>query len=261
MLELYHAGLSQASVKVRTTLKEKGLAYKSHYLRIPEGEHLSPELLAINPDGQLPALVHDREVITETSVINEYLDDAFPDPPLRPASPIERARMRRWSQIVDEHLFHAIATIGWAFGIGPILRERGREEFEKAFARITVPSKRQKWFKAYHGFPQQDIDEARERIAYSVARMERALAEHSYLAGPTYSLADINVLSSAERMPRWAPDLMNEKVSPRSWEWLQRMMERPAVKATYSVSDEAPPRSTEVVAARQSAHRDDNARL
>ena len=43
MLELYHAGLSQASVKVRTTLKEKGLAYKSHYLRLPEGEHLSLE--------------------------------------------------------------------------------------------------------------------------------------------------------------------------------------------------------------------------
>ena len=110
MLELYHAGLSQASVKVRTTLKEKGLAYESRYLRLPEGEHLTPEFLAINPDGQVPALVHDGEVITETSVINEYLDDAFPDPPLRPESAIERARMRRWSQIVDEHLFHAIAT-------------------------------------------------------------------------------------------------------------------------------------------------------
>jgi glutathione S-transferase len=252
MLELYHAGLSQASVKVRTTLKEKGLAYKSHYLRIPEGEHLTPDYLAINPDGQLPALVHDGAVITETSVINEYLDDAFPDPPLRPASPIERARMRRWSQIVDEHLFHAIATIGWAFGIGPILRERGLAEFEKSLARITLHSKRQKWLKAYHGFPQGDIDEARAKIAYAVERMERTLADHPYLAGPTYSLADINVLSSAERMPRWAPDLMNRKVSPRSWDWLQRMMARPAVKAAYAVSDEAPPRSTEVHA-RQSA--------
>jgi glutathione S-transferase len=257
MLELYHAGLSQASVKVRTTLKEKGLAYKSHYLRIPEGEHLSPEFLAINPDGQLPALVHDGEVITETSVINEYLDDAFPDPRLRPASAIERARMRRWSQIVDEHLFHAIATIGWAFGIGPILRERGLAEFEQALARITVPSKREKWFKAYHGFPQEDIDQARERIGWTVERMERALAQHPYLAGESYSLADINVLSSAERMPRWAPDLMSEKVSPRTWDWLQRMLQRPAVKATYCVSEEAPPRSTEVAAAPGSARQND----
>jgi glutathione S-transferase len=140
MLELYHAGLTQASVKVRTTLKEKELTYKSHYLRLPEGEHLTAEFLAINPDGQVPALVHDGEIITETSVINEYLDDAFPDPPLRPASPIERARMRHWSQIVDEHLFHALATLGWAFGIGPILRERGQAEFEKSFARLAIHS-------------------------------------------------------------------------------------------------------------------------
>src|SRR5258708_18607629 len=228
MLELYHAGLSQASVKVRTTLKEKGLAYTSHYLRVPEGEHLSADYLAINPDGQVPALVHGGAVIPERGVSNGSPDDAFPAPPLRPASPLERARMRRWSQIVDEHLFHAIATIGWAFGIGPILRERGAAEFEQSLARITLHSKRQKWLKAYHGFPQADIDEARDKVSYAVERMERALAQHPCLAGPTYSLADINVLSSAERMPRWAPDLMNQKVSPRSWDWLQRMMSRPA---------------------------------
>jgi glutathione S-transferase len=103
MLVLYHAGLTQASVKVRITLKEKGLDYQSHYLSIPQQDHLKPEYLAINPDGQVPTLIHDDQVITETTVINEYLNDAFPDPPLRPGAPVERARMRRWGQIVDEH--------------------------------------------------------------------------------------------------------------------------------------------------------------
>ena len=126
MLTLYHSGLTQASVKVRLTLKEKGLTYTSHFLRLPDGEHLRPEYLAINPDGQVPALIHDGAIITETSVINEYIDDAFPDPPLKPADALGRARMRRWSQIVDEHLFHAIATIGWSQGIGPILRAEGQ---------------------------------------------------------------------------------------------------------------------------------------
>jgi glutathione S-transferase len=244
MLELYHSGLTQASVKVRLTLKEKGLTYKSHFLRLPDGEHLKPEYLAINPDGQVPALIHDGEVITETTVINEYIDDAFPDPPLKPAGALARARMRRWGQIVDEHLFHAIATIGWSQGIGPILRAKGPEEFEKALAKITIPSKRQKWLKAYNGFPQEDIGQARLGISRAVDRAEQVLAEHLYLAGPSYSLADINVLSSVERMPRWAPDLMNEKISPRTYEWFLRIMERPAAKATFCVSDEAPPRST-----------------
>jgi glutathione S-transferase len=95
MLVLYHAGLTQASVKVRLTLKEKRLPYESRFIRLFEQDHLSPEYLAINPDGQVPTLIHDGEVITETTIINEYLDEAFPDPPLRPDSSVARARMRR----------------------------------------------------------------------------------------------------------------------------------------------------------------------
>jgi hypothetical protein len=53
------------------------------------------------------------------------------------------------------------------------------------------------------------------------------------------------VRSSIERIPRWAPDLMTAEVSPRTWDWFQRMMARPTVKATYSPSDEAPMRHTE----------------
>jgi glutathione S-transferase len=242
MLVLYHAGLTQASVKVRLTLKEKGLQYESHYLSIPEQDHLHPEYLAINPDGQVPTLIHDGEVITETTVINEYLDDAFPEPALRPASAVERARMRRWGQIVDEHLFPAIATLGWHFGIGLILRSKDRAVIDEALARLPLASKRQKWTKAARtGFSQGDLDDSRDKITYAVERMERVLAEHPYLAGAGFSLADINVLSSVQRMPRWAPDLMNVRVSPRTYDWLQRMKERPAVKATLAVSSEAPP--------------------
>jgi glutathione S-transferase len=242
MLVLYHAGLTQASVKVRLTLKEKRLPYESRFIRLFEQDHLSPEYLAINPDGQVPTLIHDGEVITETTVINEYLDDAFPDPPLRPDRPVARARMRRWGQIVDEHLFHSVATLAWHHGVGPILRQKDPAEIDRALARLPLPSKRQKWLKATRtGFSQHELDDARSKIAYSIAQMERVLAEHCYLAGETYSLADINVLSSVQRMPRWAPDLMNEKVSPRTYAWLQVMMARPAVKETLSVSDEAPP--------------------
>jgi glutathione S-transferase len=241
MLVLYHAGLTQASVKVRITLNEKDLKYQSHYLSIPEQDHLKPEYLAINPDGQVPTLIHDDQIITETTVINEYLDDAFPDPPLRPVAPVERARMRRWGQIVDEHLFPAVATLAWHYGIGPILRSKSSAEVDQALQRLPLSSKRQKWLKAARtGFSQNELDEARTRIVYGIELMELALSRHRYLAGACFSLADINVLSSIQRMPRWAPDLMNDAVSPATFTWLQRMMERPAVRATLSVSAEAP---------------------
>jgi len=242
MLVLYHAGLTQASIKVRLTLKEKGLPYESRFLRLLEQDHLAPEYLAINPDGQVPTLVHDGEVITETTIINEYLDEAFPDPPLRPDNAVGRARMRRWGQIVDEHLFHSVATLAWHHGVRPLLREKDPADIDRALARLRLPSKRQKWLKAARtGFPCDELEAARSKISYSIDKMERALAAHRYLAGETYTLADINVLSSIQRMPRWAPDLMNENVSPRTYEWLQMMKARPAVNATLSVSEEAPP--------------------
>jgi glutathione S-transferase len=242
MLVLYHAGLTQASVKVRFTLNEKGLRYQSRYMSIPEQEHLTPEYLAINRDGQVPTLIHDGEVITETTVINEYLDDAFPTPALRPASAVERARMRRWGQIVDEHLFPAMATLGWHFGIGPILRSKDNALIDRALERIPLASKKQKWLKAARtGFSQGDLDEARGKITDAIHRMERTLAHQPHLAGANYSLADINVLSSVQRMPRWAPELMNATVSPNTFEWFARMMQRPAVQATLSVSANVPP--------------------
>jgi glutathione S-transferase len=145
-------------------------------IHLPEGEHLSPDYLAINPDGR-PR--HDGHVITETSVINEYLDDAFP---------IRHGRRARssgphaaLSQIVDEHLFHAIATIGWAFGIGPILRERGLAEFEKSLARITLHSSDRNGSRLSR-LSEQDIDVEKTRTRSSGWS---ALVDHPHLAGPT----------------------------------------------------------------------------
>src|SRR5215831_11636747 len=94
MLELYHAGLSSCSKRSRLCLREKGLAYRSHYLDLYTFEHRRPGYLALNPNGVVPTLVHDGKVVMETTVINEYLDEAFPDAPLRPADPWARARMR-----------------------------------------------------------------------------------------------------------------------------------------------------------------------
>ena len=255
MLELYHGGLTQASVKVRLTLKEKGLQYKSRFLRLTAGEHLDPAYLAINPDGQVPTLVHDGAIITETTVINEYLEDVFPDPPLRPADPVARARMRRWGQITDEYLFHSIATLGWNTQISRIFREqRDPAWIDDKLARIPLHEKRQKWLKAARtGFSAEDLEEARRQLRYAIGLMEPVLGRQRYLAGSSYSLADINVLSSLERFPRYAPEIMNEALTPNTHRWLQEMLARPAVKATYSVSDEAPPRSSELYAMQKQA--------
>ena len=81
MLKLYHAEPLANSLKALIPLKEKGLAFESVYVDLHKFEQHEPWFVAINPEGQVPVLDHDGAIITQSSVINEYLEDAFPDAP------------------------------------------------------------------------------------------------------------------------------------------------------------------------------------
>ena len=113
MLELYHAGLTSCSKKARLCLVEKGLDYVSHYMNLREFVHHRPEYLAINPNGVVPSLVHDGVAIIESTFINEYIDEVFPDPPLKPADAAGRSRMRVWGKMADEYGLAAIRVPTW----------------------------------------------------------------------------------------------------------------------------------------------------
>src|SRR5690606_5866217 len=97
--------------KVRITLAEKGQAFESRHFILRAGDQHRPEYLKLNPNGVVPTIVHDGRVVYESAVIDEYLDDVFPDPPLRPSDAWERARMRIWVKQLDEGLHAASATI------------------------------------------------------------------------------------------------------------------------------------------------------
>src|SRR6266478_9607168 len=90
MMILHHGWRSSASRRVRLCLEEKGLAYESHVVDMANMEHHSPEYLKINPLGVIPTLIHDGRPLHENGTICEYLDETFPDPPLRPDTPYAR---------------------------------------------------------------------------------------------------------------------------------------------------------------------------
>ena len=117
-LKYYHAEPLANSLKSMLPLKEKGLAYESVYVDLHKFEQHSDWFTAINPEGQVPVLDHDGTIVTHTTVINEYLEDAFPDAqpdsgPLRPRDAVGAARMRYWNKFVDEQVMNYVSMHGW----------------------------------------------------------------------------------------------------------------------------------------------------
>lgn len=92
---------SSAAWRVRIVLALKGIEAEPAFQHLRRGEQLSPTYRAVNPQGLLPSLVlDDGTVLTQSLAICEYLDEVFPDPPLLPGDPIERARVRAFAQAV-----------------------------------------------------------------------------------------------------------------------------------------------------------------
>ncbi|MGO9990577.1 MAG: glutathione S-transferase family protein [Steroidobacteraceae bacterium] len=241
MLELYHAEPLANSMKCLLCLKEKGLEFVSHYVDLLRFEQHSPEFLKLNPNGQVPVLVHDGAVITESTVINEYLEDVFPDVPLRPNNPVERARMRIWSKFVDEYFCPALSMWGWHLMVRRVAKSLGENELDKVLERIPLKEQRDKWATiAGESFTEAQLADSKRKLCVSIERMEKILANSRWLAGSSYSLADVNSYSMVAGVPRMFSDIMNPGATPLACAWLDAMNARPAVRAALAMPNKVP---------------------
>ncbi len=107
MLQLVHMPFSPFCRKVRLALEEKKLEVE---LVETTPWDLGDELYDLNPAGTLPVLIEGRHVIADSTAIVEYLDDAYPDPPLLPRDALARAEARRIAIWFDQK-FHAEVTV------------------------------------------------------------------------------------------------------------------------------------------------------
>jgi len=98
-LHLFHAGVSNCSMRVRLTLEEKKLPWVSHHIDLFKKENLTPDYFSINPKGLVPVLVEDGVVITESDDIIDHLDRKFPVPTLRPSSDTGLEEMYTWMKL------------------------------------------------------------------------------------------------------------------------------------------------------------------
>ena len=231
-LELFHHGSSACAAKVRFALDEKHLSWTGHYLDILKGEQFSAEYLAINPKAVVPTLRHAGHVITESTIICEYLDEVFPDCALYPADPFLRAEVRYWTKAVDEELHPACSALTYVVSHRHTILRNGVAAFDD-FVNSGDPAGKTarllKWQWIQEGL---EAPGAADKILLYVSylnKMEATLAHQDWLVGNAFSIADVamapylNRLAALAMHPLWADDKL-----PRVADWFSRIQARPA---------------------------------
>ncbi len=99
-MQLYTYFRSSASFRVRIALNYKGLGYEPVSIDLPKGEHRADAYRAVNPQGLVPTLVDRDHRIVQSLAILEYLEERYPEPPLLPSDPLDRAYVRALCGIV-----------------------------------------------------------------------------------------------------------------------------------------------------------------
>jgi len=230
-LALYHNDMSSCAQKVRLMLAEKGLEWESRHLNLRAGEHQKDWYIKLNPRAVVPTLIDGDIVVPESNVINEYLDERFPDPPLKPTDPFGRARMRLWTKQLDEGVHDAgiaVLSFGLAFRHQYLTKgEAGKEMLES----IPDPIKRERRRDVIaKGLDSQYFKMAVARLLTLYRDMDNALASHAWLAGESYTIADAAFTPYIVRLEHL--DVMGLlDPTPRTADWYRRIKVRPSFQA------------------------------
>ena len=227
MLELYHNGTSVCAAKVRLLLAEKNVSWTGRYLDVLAGDQFDPEYLKLNPKGVVPTIVHDGTVVIESTVICEYLDEVFPDVPLRPSDAAGRVRMRLWTKVVDEILHPNVVDITFVVSHRHTVMAKGEENtrrFIEDAPDVVSRERRHGWI--YGGYEAPGVQQAVGHYRKALAQMDDVLADGAWLAGDTFSLADIGVLPYVNRLHMLNMDEMWHDRHPRVADWFERCRAR-----------------------------------
>lgn len=228
-LVLYHAWASSASRRVRFALEEKELAWTGIFVRLLRNEQNTPQYLRLNPNGVVPTLVHEGRIVIESTVINEYLDDVLPETPLRPADPHARARMRVWTYLADTVAIKGFQVMNWNRMMGPTASKWSDAELQAKLATTPMPERREQWRRvAREPYTPGEMTRAADTIRHMLAKMEADLCDGPWLAGATFSLADINMAPYAVRFGELGEHGIELAAYPRIADWWQRLKARPA---------------------------------
>jgi glutathione S-transferase len=242
---LYNAPPSTCSQRVRFVLNAKGLPFEEKKLDLLAGDQLKPDYLKLNPNGVVPTLDHDGNIVIDSSVIIEYLDEIAPEPQnftprahsasedARKRACVARAKMRALMRFIDEMPAAAVRVPTFNLAFLPRFAAMSEAEF-LAFAESKPLRKEFMLAMGRKGFPEKEMNAALDRMKRTYERMDMAIAESGgpWLLGKEITLADVAVMPALVRMADLGLDHMWQDM-PRIKRWYDEIRAHPAFKPTY----------------------------
>ncbi len=247
MLELYTSEPNTFFLKPLVALHEKQAEFQSRWFDADRLEQFtagfSDDVEArLHLEREGPLLRHDDTVISNSFFMLEYIADALPGLPLLPESAYDLYRARASGQFLGAHLGSLVPILGCVRYTVPRLAAMDRAALESKLAAIVPQERRLSWQNLLDGtYTPQILATARERLKFPVARVEAQLASGPWLAGPRYSIADIDAFAMLRVIPDLAPEIVNDSATPRLCEFIARMEARPAVRAALAMSRSGKP--------------------
>ncbi len=197
MIKLYDFPRSPYCQKVRLVLAEKDLSYEKIFVDLLKNEQKTPDFLRLNPYGKVPVLIDDDEVMYDSTVINEYLEDEYPHPPLMPEQSGERARVRMFEDFADNS-FTAQAGL--------------------LVAELRKPAEQ---------VDQERVQRYRADLLRVLEFLERHLEGKEYIAGD-FSLADLAFVPRLLLLPSLGVEIPARLKNVLAWS--ERLKQRPSVR-------------------------------
>ncbi len=229
MLQVYHFWDSTCSMKVRFCVEEKEIPHEKIFVDLLAFEQLQPWYLEINPNGVAPSIVHDGTAINESTVINEYLEEVFPERPMLPRDPVARAKVRSLVRIEDGKMHEAFRAPTFNLMIKPMFEECSDEEVERIAANHP-----QKWIGEYWKktirtpVDAEAVEASFDDLRNVMKKLDAVLQDgRDWLGGDDVSLAEASFVSLVDRTEYLGrPDLFADY--PALDAWRLRLKARPS---------------------------------
>jgi len=205
MIKLYDFLPCPFGQKVRIALAEKGLTYDLVQVDISKGENRHPDFFRLNPFGRVPVLVDEDTTVYDSTIINEYLDDEYPEPPILPpvGSSALRARARRLEDFADTQFTPVV---------GQLMAELGKADAERSAERL------------------QSLN---QRVERALDYLNQELASQQFLA-TDFSVAEIAFIPRLLVLPNLGIEAGTNR--PNVDGWIKRLLERPSLRNLQGVT-------------------------